>query len=61
MKLNLSEQTLILSCLENYEYELQDERGSYVSIGNREGAMHIDRILAVVASAKAKINKMIRE
>ena len=61
MKLNLSEQTVILACLENYEYTLQEHRGAYVAIGNEKGAKHIDRLLSVVASAKAKINDMIKE
>lgn len=61
MKLTLAEQTLILSCLENYEDTLQDHRGAYVSVGNKKGVEHVDYLLEIVVSAKDKINKMIKE
>ena len=41
MTLTLAEQTLILSCLENYEGTLQEHRGAYVANGNETGAKHI--------------------
>lgn len=61
MKLTLAEQTLILSCLENYEDTLQEHRGAYVSAGNQKGVEHVDYLLEIVVSAKTKINKMIKE
>ena len=56
MELTLAEQTLILSCLENYEGTLQEHRGAYMANGNETGAKHVDFLLEIVASAKSKLN-----
>ena len=61
MKLSLAEQTLILSCLENYEDTLQEHRGAYVANGNKTGANHVDYLLEIVVSAKSKIKSSLEE
>ena len=61
MALTLAEQTLILSCLENYEDTLQEHRGAYVANGNKTGANHVDYLLEIVVSAKSKIKSSLEE